>query len=246
MKMLQLALLIGMGVLLSATFLGCEEDIPPLDPVDYVVPYDENAMLMDLYLSDQLVPSEQYHDRIVKDMGQFAALIDTAHHHILEQKFYFPFEHDKLLLGFDDTTRVKVDAGEYHAWDSLNAEYHVEEITAHYTWHHLEFACCLHMLYLKPVYEVLPGLESVSLSLTNVRASNVFPGASGDTLSYFFIKGGDCNFDFCAYYEFLYCRSVNLNAEVMGYWKSDSGTEEPAWFVEAYKNYYEYWDRFPW
>jgi hypothetical protein len=221
----------------------CADDSGRPNPIDEQVPYNENAMLMDLYLSDQLHPSGLYHDNIVKDLDNFRSMVGQEYYHILEQIFYFPYQHNVLLIGFDDTTRAMVDAGEYHAWDSLNAEYKLEHMITYQTFYALYFECCLHMHYLQPIYEILPGVTYVTKSITSERHSILFPRAYGDTLSYFF-KYGDCNMDMCKYFEYMYFVSCNRKAEFIGYWRSDSGIPQPEWWDEAYKNWQEYSDKF--
>lgn len=229
--------------LFTVIFLSCQDKSAPVAPGEEAVPYNENAMEMDLYLSDQLLPSGRYHDNIVRDLRKFPSMVDTAYHHILEQQFLFPYEHNVLLIGFDDTTRALVDAGEYHAWDSLNAEYKLDDMAAQDTWYRLRFQCCIHIIYLEPIYEVLPGVNYAGRNLTNERKRILYPRAYGDTLSYFYRCGGDCTFDGCLYYEYLYFRSVQRRVEYVGYWRSDSGTEKPEWWDEANENRDEYFDK---
>jgi hypothetical protein len=220
---------------------GCDSDSPVNPEQDEEIEYDENAMLMDLYLSDQLLPSGEYHDKIVLDKKRTAELVDSTYKYMLGMKFYFPYIDDQLIIGFDDATTALIDTSLYSAWDSLNEEYQLQGINKSRNSYSLYFECCLHMGYLEEIYKTLPGVLYVNKNWTTPRAGMLYPRAYGDTISYAYRRGHNCEWGSCATYEYLYVRSINREVEIVGYWNSYSSIPRPAWMQEVKVNMDTYW-----
>lgn len=230
-------------MLFVVLFNNCTSSKKPNSTGTDTLAYNQDAMLMDLYLSDEIKPSPDYYDRIARDIYKIKNKYYEEYSDILRIGFRFPYVHNELLMAFDDTTTQKVKAGEYHDWDSLNAEYSLVELYDHTDFYELQFECCSHMYYLAPLYGKLPGVRYVNRNWTNEPNSNIYPKVKGDTLTYFYKHGWECSLaGGCANYEFLYIRSYRKIVEIVGYWNYKEHPNYPEWWDEAYQNVNDYWD----
>ena len=229
-------------VVFALVLTNCTTSTEPGDTGIDTLAFSQDAMLMDLYLTDEIVPSLNYYERIASDLRQIKRRYFNRYPDMIGLSFKFPYSHNELLIEFDDTTSQKVLAGEYHDWDSLNNEYGLIEVSEGYPGSNLfilEFECCYHMYYLEQLYGELSGLLDVSRNWYVVleRLWNVFPKVRGDTLTYFYDYGRNCDVDWgCSSLEYLYFRSIDGRIEFVGYWEYDY-QNYPEWWDEAYENY---------
>ena len=234
-------------LLCIALFVSCNNELTPTqDHIDYDS-RDLNVILMDLYLTNEVFPSFDYYYRVKRDLRSIELLYGETYPCIHEIDFRFPYNHNEFRVVVDDDTKLLIDAGEYPAWDSLNAYFNLDTLIDYGDYYLLRFNCCCSMAILdRDYYNKLPGIVNTDPNglLHYYPITNLFPRVFGDTLSYLYsycdgpdLCGG------CYFVEYHYFRSVERKIEFVGTWNSISGEPCPDWWYdEAYLNDWEYYE----
>ena len=236
-------LLVIMGIACILLLNNCSENTSPIreDSADPAI--NEQAMLMDIYLTDAIRPSLDYYHRICRDMKSIHRKYDDEYSHVLNVGFRFAYTSNSLTVKFDETTAALVDSMEYTAWDSLNIEYGVNSYRKGLrNRYYLYFECCSHMKYVADLYRELPGIEYVSKNWMSLPNSGVYPRTDGDTMLYYFERPEYCvDWNLCYGYKYLYIKTYDRQVELLGYWNTREEAERPAWFREAVGIYNDWW-----
>ena len=234
--------------------VSCEDGIGPSpSPCEYD-DCDLNALLMDLYLTDEVFPSFDYYYELEKNVRKIESEYGDEYPRILDISFQFPFFHNELRVVADDTTKLRIDSGDYPAWDSLNTYFNLDTLfdyEENYVgqYYVLRFNCCSHMKFLVDDYYInLPGIINAAPNGMPpwYPYTNLFPRAFGDTLSLLYSYCGSRDtFGSCGFQEFYYFRFVNRKLDFVGHWYSKSGEPLPDWWYdEAHLNDLEYYELF--
>ena len=231
-------------IVVVAAILNCENTVDPYEPID-CEDRDRNALLMDLYLTNDVFPSYDYYYKIYRDLKMIEYLYGNTYPRIPDIKFRFPFVYNELLIQFDEETKQLINSGQYHAWDEYNSLFRLDTLIEK-SYYQLRFKCCPHMLYLqRNYYSNLPGVNWVCKNTTNYPETNLIPRVFGDTLSYLY-QYGECGWPGmgCEYYEYYYFRFVRRELDLVGAWSTNSGEPRPEWYNEAITNDWEFYNLF--
>jgi len=150
-----------------------------------------------------------------------------------------------VLVKLDPGTSQLVVNGQYHAWDELNRQCRLSEISLkliNMNWLVLNFKGQLHPRRLAELYKTLPGVLNAQPNFTGAGSSWIYPSwRAGSQLTYLFRHGwGDCPAG-CFYNEFWYFISNESSAIVFaGYWNTEKDPVTPDWWADASPNIKQY------
>jgi hypothetical protein len=207
---------------------------------------DEEAELIALCLSGELVAPAYLYQRVLDDLKAIRTEFDDAFEAVHEIGFSPPWVPGNLMLGFDEAAFELFRDGQYHAWDDLNQPYQVTDMdTVPLTSGGvvlLVFRGRLHPCRLAELYENLPGVWAVSPNYIIGDWSNVYASQTLSGMSYLFRRGwGDCPSG-CIYSEFWYFRVDDNWPMFVGHWVPHQEPNVPAWWEEAKVNRDHYCD----
>ena len=131
-------------------------------PVDFTPKENEEAELIALCLSGELIAPDSLYNQILSDLAAIRAAFGDTFETIDQIRFLPPWVAGCVMIGFDDSTVQQIRNGQYHAWDSLNQQYEVTEIdtSVAFDWIGLvvlSFKGRLHPYRLAEFYSALPG-----------------------------------------------------------------------------------------
>jgi len=215
-------------------------------PVEVTPRENEEAELIALCLSGQLVAPDDLYERVLADLTSIRGIFGDSLPSITQITFWPHWVPGCLLMGFDDSIVVKIRQGEYHAWDELNEQYGIESIDTSMIFVmgfvRLNFTGRLHPRRLQELYAVLPGIWSVSPNGIIGDGSNVYARETTSGMTYLFRNGwGDCPSG-CIENEFWYFSCEGPQSEFVGYWPAYEGVPPPDWWEEARLNREHYCD----
>jgi len=233
------------------TLLSCTKPCGPARETQYVktpMP-NEEAELMALYLSDEILAPSALYERIERELRTIREDTVAEYAGKLNMEYYPRFgQASYLYFTVDDTTYRQIISGNYHAWDSLHNVHHMIDFIAYksrYESHYcteIYFEGRRHPEVLAKAYSRLPGFLEHRETYFYVGFSNIYPRLSMDTLSYLF-HGCTTYFPFgCDIDEFWYFVCTPDGTAYVGHWLSEFGNlDYPEWWVEAGKNWYDFW-----
>ncbi len=161
------------GVLILSTLLvaGCSKstknqkgnDKTEQPSFNFSPKENEEAELMALCLSGELVASDSSYNQILNDLSSIRTVFGDSFEIVNQLTFVPPWAAGALMIGFDKATVQLIRSGEYHAWDSLNQQFEVTKIdtSVAFDWIGLVllyFKGRLHPYRLAEMYSVLPGV----------------------------------------------------------------------------------------
>ena len=218
-----------------------EEKIDPLD----LTPRDhEEAEWAALYLSGEMTASDSLYNHVLSGIYY---LLERHADSVPEAKirFHYPTFKSDLDLAFSDSAKIKIRAGEYHAWDSLNEFYRVTEIDTVKLMSMfiatIRFAGRLNPSLLCEKYSSLPGVWNVSPSYLPIGDGPLkYPRMKYGQLSFLIRNAwGDCPAG-CMSGHYYYFRQSNDGMDFVGDWDPQETESPPEWWDEAYLAKQEY------
>lgn len=223
---------------------GNENTEPP--PIEFTPKENEEAELIALCLSGELVAPDSLYNQILSDLAAIRATFGDTFEVVNRIKFSPPWVAGCLIIGFDDSTVQQIRNGQYHAWDSLNQQYQVTKIdTIVFDWLGialLSFEGRLHPYRLAEVYAVLPGVWAASPNGIRGDYPNIYARQTGSGLTYLFRDAwGDCPSG-CIYSEYWHFIFEGDQPVFIGHWAPDEDPNEPDWWEEARLNREHYCD----
>jgi hypothetical protein len=222
----------------------CNDDTET--PVDFSPRENEEAELVALCLSGEIVAPDNLYEQVLHDLATIRATFGDSLEAVKGIKFRRPWQPGELGIGFDDTTAQQILDEEYHAWDTLNETY---ELTGMDTRHltgiravFLTFRGRLHAWRLAELYSQLPGVETTGPNYIIGDGSSVYARQALDGMTYLFRHGwGDCP-NGCLNNEYWYFIFEDGHPVFMGHWPNYEGEPQPAWWSEARLNMEHYCD----
>jgi hypothetical protein len=207
---------------------------------------NEEAELMALCLSGELVAPDSLYDQILSDLAAIRTTFGDTFEAVNRIGFQPPWMAGCLMIGFDDTTFQQVLDGQYNAWDTLNEQYQVVQIHTIPIGNRgvvlLTFAGRLHPWCLAELYSVLPGVWAAHPNGVIGDSPNVYAREAADELTYLFRNGwGDCPSG-CIDSEYWYFIFETDQPLFVGYWPAYQGVPAPLWWQEARLNEEDYCD----
>jgi hypothetical protein len=195
---------------------------------------------MALCLSGDLRPPGSLSYRVQTDLTMIRADFGEQHPIVDTLTFIPPWVPSCIMIGFDEASAQQVLNDEYRAWDSLNQEYGVNEISKDLLdWIHvavLYFDGILHPKRLGALYGPLPGVRYVEPNGRIGDWSNIYPRLEGEQITYLFRHGwGDCPSG-CIHDEYWYFTFEEGLPAFRGTWNPHQTPEEPEWWTEAARN----------
>ena len=236
-------------ILLLCVFISCSKstknetsnETPEAPPVEFTPRENEEAELIALCLSGELIAPDSLYEQVLSDLAAIRATFGDTFELINQIKFMPPWQAGCLIIGFDESTFQQIRNDEYHAWDDLNQQYHASNIDT--IPFHLDggivlltFEGRLHPWCLTELYSVLPGARAPSPNFIAGDWSNVYARQTRDGITYLFRRGwGDCPSG-CLYSEYWYFIFEGDQPVFVGHWAPDEDPNEPDWWEEARQN----------
>lgn len=237
----------------TITLLGCESDSPtmsrPSIPVLFATPMDnEEAELAALWLSGQIVAPVSLYRTIDHDLSIIREQwLDSIPQ--VSIKFFPYWRPSQISFGFYPDSCVSIEAGEYHAWDSLNAFYRLDSmdfanpIWSSFCYVAFTFEGRLNPMVLVDQYAGLPGLGFVYTDGSVGDRSVLLMYREDQEVKYFFRHAwGDCPSG-CIHSEIFYFFVKNDSALFVDSYRFDwQNDDRPAWWdmvVLAMDNYWQ-------
>ncbi|NIN01462.1 MAG: hypothetical protein GTO24_26225 [candidate division Zixibacteria bacterium] len=223
-----------------------DEVIKEPPPVSSTPKDNEEAELMALCLSGELVAPDSLYDRILNDLADIRASFGDTIEAVTLIEFRAPWVAGCVMIGFDDTTFQQILDGQYHAWDTLNEQYQVIQMHTMPIGGSgavlLIFAGRLHPRRLAEIYAPLPGVRTTHPNGIIGDCPNVYARDTEDELTYLFRNAwGDCPSG-CIYSEYCYFVFEGAQPRLVGHWPAYQGVEAPDWWEEARLNKEHYCD----
>ena len=240
-------------ILLLSVFISCSKSTKNRScndntetPVDFTPKDNEEAELVALCLSGEIVAPDNLYEQVLHDLAAIRAAFGDSIEAVKGIRFRQPWQPGQLMVGVDDTTAQQILDGEYDAWDDLNEQY---ELTGMDTRHLagigavlLYFRGRLHVWRLAELYGALPGVETTSPNYIIGDGSNVYARQTSDGITYLFRHGwGDCPSG-CIYSEYWYFVFEGDQPVFIGHWAPHEDSDEPDWWEEARLNREHYCD----
>jgi len=212
-------------------------------PVDFSPKENEEAELVALCLSGELIAPDTLYDDVLHDLTAIRAEFGDTLQAVNAIEFRPPWWRvSYLLMAFDESAAQLIADGQYHAWDQLNEYYHVTEIKigGHgCVW--LVFDGRLNPYRLAEQYEVLPGVLYAEPNFRDGDGPNVYARQTDLGFSYLFrYARGDCPVE-CTYNEYWYFVCEDDGPVFIGHWVFRH-EPEPEWWQEARLNREHYCD----
>jgi hypothetical protein len=198
--------------------------------------YSQEAELLALSLSGELRAPQDLYSQIKADLAAVRSQYGTVLPWVQEITHRPAWVSGSLAVGFDDMTAQGVVRGEYEAWDELNREYGVTDISEVTVWGvvTLTFEDSLHPERLAELYVALPGVEYAEPDLYVGDSSNVQATQTDSGLGYLFSRGwGDCAAG-CIHSEYWYFIVEDDGATYVGH-RAD-GDPEPDWWLDVWQS----------
>jgi hypothetical protein len=249
--MLKPSHILVLAVVLLCLFNSCSKSTknetkypdPVSPPIEGTPKENEEAELMAICLSGELIAPDSLYEQIVTDLeairSQFGDSIEMVNKIKFMPTWWMP---NCLLINFDDTTGEKILLGEYDAWDELNLMYKVTQIKTRPVIPgfgclvSLSFEGRFHPCHLAEQYRVLPGVMFAEPNGIEGDGSNVYARQIGNDITYLFrLAYGDCPAG-CISSEFWYFVFNQGEPEYLGYFKLRRDPE-PEWWEEAEQNW---------
>jgi hypothetical protein len=209
-------------------------------PVEGTPKENEEAELIALCLSGQLVAPDDLYAQVLTDLASIRSAFGESLDSVVQITFWPHWVPGCLVIGFDDTTVAKIRAGEYHDWDDLNEQYGLESLdTSMISWLgfvRLDFIGRLHPYRLREVYAALPGVRAASPNGIRGDGPNVYARETTSGMTYLFRKGwNDCPSGCIdnAYWYFVFQAG---QPQLVGCWPEYDGSPQPSWWEEARLN----------
>jgi len=208
---------------------------------------NEEAELAALWLSGELVAPEYLYNKIRDDLDLIRS---TWQDSVSEVEIIFnPYwQSSYLSFGFYQNTYDSILSGDYHAWDSLNEVYHVNNMSFidEITHVSLHFEGKLNPIVLVDIYAGLPGTRYIHSGATVGDYPMLLIFNARGKLKYFFRNAwGDCPAG-CIYSTYNYFEVVDDSAIHRGAWYPETPEDydnAPIWFdtvLMARDNYFQY------
>ncbi|MGB8657026.1 MAG: hypothetical protein WCE90_04485 [Candidatus Zixiibacteriota bacterium] len=219
---------------------------PP--PLSVTPRENEEAELMALCLSGELVAPDSLYNQVVNDFAAIRANFGDTLPIVDSIKFMPPWAAGRLIIGFDTAAVRLFCHGEYHAWDTLNQRYEVTRIDSLAALHWiglvlLRFRGRLHPYRLAEAYAVLPGVRAASPDGRIGDWPNVYAGQGDGGMTYLFRNGwGDCPSG-CISSEYWYFAFAGNQPTFVGHWLPEQEHQVPEWWEEAKQNKEHYCGR---
>jgi hypothetical protein len=242
-----LALIVG-----SCLFIGCskscktvtknENTEPP--PTNFTPKENEEAELMALCLSGELVAPDSLYNQLLNDLIAIRNTFGDTIEIVNQLKFQPPWEAGCFMIGFDDTTFQQIRNGQYHAWDSLNQQYHLADIDTI----SLQFGGIVLLTFkgrLNPwrlceLYGTLPGAWAPSPNYIRGDRANIYARETESGITYLFRDAWDDCPSGCLHSEYWYFVFIGYLPLLIGHWAPDQTPQPPAWWEEAKLNKAQY------
>jgi hypothetical protein len=211
-------------------------------PVDFSPKENEEAELVALCLSEELVAPDSLYHRILNDLEAIRADFGDMFEAVNGIGFRPPWMVSYLSMAFDESAAQLIAAGEYDAWDQLNEYYHVTDIKiGGHGLVSLVFDGRLNPYRLAEQYRLLPGVLYAEPNFRDGDGSNVYARQIDLGFSYLFrYARGDCPAG-CTYNEYWYFVCEGGGPVFIGHWVFRS-QPEPDWWQEARLNREHYCD----
>lgn len=210
---------------------------------------DEEAELIALFLSGEIVAPQALYNRVHNDLAAIRSQYGNEFPSIRQISFRPPWVPGSIIIGFNKSTAEKIKNGEYHAWDELNNKYQVTEMDTIYFLSGSAAVAIhckgrLHPLRLMEVYRNLPGKTYIEPNGYVGDSPNIYSRQTQNGITYLFRHGwGDCPSG-CIYSEYWYFSFDGENPQFIGNWKPHESSTQPPWWDDAKKNrdlYYKSW-----
>ncbi len=213
--------------------------------IDFTPKENEEAELIALCLSGELVAPDSLYEQIVSDLAAIRTTFGDTFEMVNQITFFPPWMASYLVMAFYDSAAQLIEAGEYEAWNELNQKYHVTEIKTHY----IKYGCVslvfegrLNPFRLEEYYVVLPGVWYAEPNFWNGDWPNVYSRQTDLGFSYLFrYASGDCTVG-CTHNEYWYFVCEDGDPVFIGYWAPKEEPDEPDWWEEARLNREHYCD----
>ncbi|MGB7062909.1 MAG: hypothetical protein WBF13_11230 [Candidatus Zixiibacteriota bacterium] len=212
-------------------------------PIDITPKENQEAELIALCLSGELIAPDSLYDDVLDDLTAIRAEFGDTIQALNAIEFWPPWRVSYLLMAFDESAAQLIADGEYHAWEELNEYYHVTEIKIGGSGLvSLVFDGRLNPCCLAEEYEALPGVIYVEPNFGDGDGPNVYAREATDGLTYLFRNAwGDCPSG-CTSNEYWYFIFEENEPVLVGYWRQHQGDPQPEWWEEARLNREHYCD----
>ncbi len=221
-----------------------------IDPLDLTPREHAEAEWAALYLSNEMTASDSLYNHVLSGIYY---LLERYSDSIPEAKirFSYPTFKSDLTLSFTDSAKIKIRAGEYHAWDSLNEFYRVSVIDTIKLMNMylatIRFTGRLNPSLLCEKYNALPGVWNVSpaYSLIGDGPMKYVDIKYGQLRFLIRNAWGDCPAG-CMASHYFYFRQSNTGLDFVGDWNPQEIENPPVWWDEVkllkqdYDQYYNY------
>jgi hypothetical protein len=193
---------------------------------------DQNLERLALRLDgDTLTARQTTYERVVEDV----AAIRGAHPELAGIGYVGPTESRRLLLSLNDVGALSLRAGEYSAWDCMNAAYGVESVTIGptdvSTLVEIELGGIYDLARIELQYANLPEVVGARTApISSNATSEICATRSGDRYDYVIDRtSGECP-GLC--YHEAHHFVTNAGGQVIedGVWRSHQGEPHPDWF----------------
>lgn len=254
-------------LVLAALFLlaGClvsgDVDGPPLTPDghQFTAADTAEAELIALYLSGELYPPLVLTERITRDLAAIRSTYRQQLSYVSDRGdsltccgFRAPWVLSRIQVEFDGPTAIAASAGQYHAWDDLNAEFgtRIVEIRRE-RFFSLETERRVHPDRLAERYASLPGAVGALRTGYAGDGPNVYGRETLDGMTYLFRRGWmDCP-EWCINNEFWYFRFEKHRPVLVGHFAVVDGVTAyppilPDWWFDARENVIQYYGQPLW
>jgi hypothetical protein len=193
---------------------------------------DQNLERLALRLDgDTLTARQTTYERVVEDV----AAIRGAHPELAGIGYVGPTDSRRLLLSLNDVGALSLQAGEYSAWDCLNAAYGVQSVTTGptdaSTLVEIELGGIYDLARIELQYASLPEVIGARAAPSNPSAtSEICATRSGDRYDYVIDRtSGECP-GLCYHEAHHFVSDAAGQVTEDGVWRSHQGEPHPDWF----------------
>ncbi|UCF04737.1 MAG: hypothetical protein JSV33_12550 [bacterium] len=234
--------LVAISIYIMLPFFGCSSTTDcsgDCEPDIITERQYEEAELIALFLSGEITAPETLTVHILNDLRAIRYRYGNRHVPILTVPFVPPAPPSCFYITFDDTTTQKIEGGTYHAWDSLNATYGLNEVRPVFGGDfNLYFDGRLNPWRLIEFYETLPGFVTAHVCPRIGDSPNIYPHRTLDCFYYLFRDAwGDC-LSGCIFSEFWFYKVEEYVPSFIGHWDPQEDPEEPEWWPEWYPDWW--------
>jgi hypothetical protein len=241
-------LFLCLALVLSSILWGCSKSVnyepAPPDPYEELQVQlaqsprpDEEAELMALWMSGDVVAYERDYDRVREALDLVRTTFRDTVSFLDSIEFLYRVQESVIGLALTDSATGQLRAGAYTDWDSLNTLFQLIEIDtsmlAVSQQVDLTFEGRLNPSLLSVYYAALPGVTGSFLYVRTGDYSNIYPWKSGNDFTFLLRSAwGDC-LPQCDFNRFWYFRVGDGVADYIGEYLVDDPPIWPYWWEDA-------------